>query len=153
PPTGLMLIQGPLVLGWCRARWGLLPRTENGCIQASQPPHIDRLDLWLKARIQVRSRRDWYFLKLHAHGAHEFHHEALLGEPMVRFHQDLADRARCDPHFHYHYVTAREMYNLVKAAEDGWTGTVVEALDYRLVKDGSPRPPQSLGSEHEALLA
>jgi hypothetical protein len=55
----------------------------------------------------------------------------------VRFHHDLADRARRDPSFHYHYVTAREMYNLVKAAEEGWRGSVAEALDYRLVWDGS----------------
>ena len=64
-----------------------------------------------------------------------YSHEALLGEPMVRFHRDLADRARRDPSFHYHYVTAREMYNLVKAAEEGWKGTVADALDYHLVWD------------------
>jgi hypothetical protein len=52
---------------------------------------------------------------------------------MVRFHRHLAERAAGDPRFHYHYVTAREMYNLVKAAEDGWKGTIAEALDYRLV--------------------
>jgi hypothetical protein len=54
---------------------------------------------------------------------------------MVQFHRDLADRARRDPCFHYHYVTAREMYNLVKAAEDGWRGAVAEALDYQMVWD------------------
>ena len=133
PPNGLMLIQGPLVLDWRRARWGLVPRTENGCLQTSQPPHIDRLALWLKARVQVPTRPDWFFVKLHAHGAEECCHEVLLGESMVRFHQDLADRARHEPGFHYHYVTAREMYNLVKAAEAGWTGAVAEVLDYDLV--------------------
>jgi hypothetical protein len=135
PPDGLMLIQGPLVLNWRRRRWGLIPGTENGCLQASQPPHIDRLDLWLKARIQVPTRPDWFFVKLHAHGAPEDSDEVLLGEAMVRFHRDLADRARRDPSFHYHYVTAREMYNLVKAAEAGWKGPVLDALDYRLVWD------------------
>jgi hypothetical protein len=54
----------------------------------------------------------------------------LLGEPMVRFHEHLADRAARDPNFRYHYVTAREMANLVKAAEAGWTGTVDGARDY-----------------------
>ena len=83
-------------------------------------------------------RPDWFFVKLHAHGAPESSHEVLLGEPMVRFHQDLADRARRDPDFHYHYVTAREMYNLVKAAEEGWSGTVAEALDYHLVWERRP---------------
>jgi hypothetical protein len=56
----------------------------------------------------------------------------LLGEPMVRFHEDLARRACENPHFHHHYVTAREMYNLVKAAEAGFQGSVAEALDFEL---------------------
>ena len=133
PPDGLMLIQGPLALDWRQRRWGLVPRIENGCLQASQPPHIGRLEPWLKARVQVPSRPDWFFVKLHAHGAPESSQGVLLGEPMERFHQDLADRARRDPNFHYHYVTAREMYNLVKAAEEGWSGAVAEALDYHLV--------------------
>ncbi len=133
PAKGLMLIQGPLVLDWRRPRWGLVPQAENGCLQASQPPHIDRLALWLKAKVQVPGRPDWFFVKLYAHGAHENSHEVLLGEPMARFHEDLADRARRDPNFHYHYVTAREMYNLVKAAEEGWRGSVAEALDFHLV--------------------
>ena len=30
--------------------------------------------------------------------------------------------ARRDPEFAFHYVTAREMYNLVRAAEAGWSG-------------------------------
>jgi hypothetical protein len=135
--NGLMLIQGPLVLDWGRRRFGVLPRVENGCIQASQPPHIGRLELWLRAKVQVPSRPDWFFVKLHAHGAPEISHEVLLGEPMLKFHQDLADRARRDPNFHYHYVTAREMYNLVKAAENGWRGTVADALDHHLVWNGA----------------
>jgi hypothetical protein len=133
PGAGLMLVQGPLVLDWGRRHGGLFPRMENGHIQGSQPPEIRRLDLWLKARIQVPGRPDWFFVKLHTHGAHDYNHEVLLGEPMVRFHQDLADRARSDPEFHYHYVTAREMYNLAKAAEEGWSGPVAEARDYRLL--------------------
>ncbi len=57
----------------------------------------------------------------------------LLGEPMVRFHQGLAEQAHQDPNFHFHYVTAREMYNLIRAAESGWTGNVAEARDFELV--------------------
>ncbi len=77
--------------------------------------------------MQIPARPDWFFVKLHSHGAEEASHEALLGEPMVRFHADLAAEAGRKPKFHYHYVTAREMYNLVKAAEAGWTGGVAEA--------------------------
>jgi hypothetical protein len=138
PDDALMLIQGPLMLDWQRPRWGLIPRIENGCLQASQPPHIDRLETWLGARVQVPGRPDWFFVKLHAHGAPEESHDVLLGEPMARFHRDLAERARRDPDFHYHYVTAREMYNLVKAAEDGRKGTVAECLGYPLVWEARP---------------
>jgi hypothetical protein len=133
PANSLLLIQGPLLLDWRRRKFGLLPKMENACLQASQPPSIDRLRLWLRARVQVASRPDWFFVKLHAHGAGEQSHEALLGEPMVRFHQALAQYACEHPNFHYHYVTAREMYNLAKAAEAGWKGSVAEARDFELV--------------------
>lgn len=132
PERGLMLIQGPLLLDWRRRKLRLLPRLENACIQGSQPPSIERLENWLRARVQVASRPDWFFVKLHTHGANEDNHEVLLGEPMVRFHDELARRARDNPRFHFHYVTAREMYNLAKAAEAGWRGSIADALDFEL---------------------
>ena len=138
PPESLMLIQGPLLLDWAHRKWGLLPHVECGCIQANQPAHIGRVDLWLKARVQVPTRPDWFFVKLHTHGAPEANQRVLLGEPMVEFHRALARRASADPTFRYHYVTAREMYNLVRAAEAGWRGTVAEARDFRLVWDDRP---------------
>jgi hypothetical protein len=135
PPRSLMLIQGPLVLDASRRTRGIFPRVENGCIQASQPAEIGRVDAWLKARVQVPTRPDWFFVKLHTHGAPEANQRVLLGAAMVEFHRALARRSADDPTFHYHYVTAREMYNLVRAAEAGWRGPVVEARDFRLVWD------------------
>ena len=140
PPGSLMLIQGPLVLDWRRRKWGLIPRVENACLQANQPPTIERLDLWLKARVQVPSRPDWFFVKLHTHGAPEANQQVLLGEPMVQFHRALAQHAAEDPNFHFHYVTAREMYNLARAAEMSWQGSIVEARDFQLIWDDRCRP-------------
>ena len=68
PRDGLMMIQGPLILNWRRRKWGLIPRIENSCLQGNQPPAVDRLDAWLSARVQVPTRPDWYFVKLHTHG-------------------------------------------------------------------------------------
>jgi hypothetical protein len=133
PSEALLLIQGPLVLNWRERKWGLVPRVENGCLQGNQPPSLARLDQWLKARVQVPSRPDWFFVKLHTHGAPEANQRVLLGEPMVRFHADLARRASENANFFYHYLTAREMYNLVKAAESGWNGSVADARDFQLV--------------------
>jgi hypothetical protein len=127
-----MLIQGPLVLDWGRRKWGVVPRVENGCIQGNQPPTMSRLDLWLRARVQIPSRPDWYFVKLHTHGAPEANQRVLLSDKMVQFHRGLADRSLSDPDFHVHYVTAREMYNLARAAEAGWTGSVADARDFCL---------------------
>jgi hypothetical protein len=158
PPQGsLLLVQGPLLLDWKRRKWGIFPRLENGCLQGSQPPSIDRLDQWLRARVQVPSRPDWFFVKLHCHGAEDA--DVLLGEATVRFHEALAERARQDQRFHYHYVTAREMYNLVKAAEAGFTGPVADALDCEMLPGPGLQPGReaatrsSTGAERSSLLA
>jgi hypothetical protein len=127
PRDGLLLIQGPLSLGWSGGR--LMPRIENGCIQRSQPPTMARLDRWIRANVHVPSRPDWVFVKLHTHGATEANQRVLLGDAMIEFHRSLAKRAAADARFCYHYLSAREMYNLAKAAEAGWTGDVASARD------------------------
>lgn len=131
----LLFVQGPLLLDWRRRKWGLLPRLENGCLQSTQPPSLDRLDTWIRARVGVSQRPDWVFIKLHAHGAPEEAHGTLLGGPMIRFHEELAARAKANPKFHYHYVTAREMYNLARAAETGFRGSVAEAIDFEVTSN------------------
>jgi len=136
PDKSLLMIQGPLLLDWKSRKWGIVPRLENGCLQASQPPDLQRLQNWIQARVQVPARPDWFFVKLHAHGAPEDAHQVLLGEPMIRFHEDLAKQAQDNPRFHYHYVTAREMVNLAKAAEAGYKGPVNEARDYLFLSNG-----------------
>lgn len=128
PPGSLMLIQGPLRLWW-RRPWGR-PRVENGCLQKGQAPTMERLDQWIRAGVAVSNRSDWIFVKLHSHGAKAENREVLLGRQGVEFHRALAARAADDPLFKYHYVTAREMYNLAKAAELGWSGSVIEAVDW-----------------------
>src|SRR4029077_1845749 len=110
---------------------------ENGCIQGNQPPTLERLEFWLKARVQAPWRPDWFFVKLHTHGAKEANQRVLLGEAMLRFHRGLARRAAEKPNFRYHYVTAREMYNLAKAAEAGWQGSVNDARDFRMLRNSS----------------
>jgi hypothetical protein len=136
PVDALLLIQGPLLLNWRRLKWGFLPRIENGCLQAGQPPNRERLHLWLDASIQVPTRPDWFFVKLHTHGAWEINRQVLLGDPMIQFHRTLAALAKTNARFHFHYVTAREMFNLVKAAEAGWRRSVADARDFRLLWNG-----------------
>ena len=122
PRDALMLIQGPLLFNWNKPKHGFLPRIENGCIQANQAMTMERRgEGGLRARVQVPRRKDWFFVKLHTHGAPEANSRMLMGEPGVRFHRGLAARAKADPHFHYHYVTAcDEMYNPPRSRRRGW---------------------------------
>jgi len=130
----LLLMQGPLGLNWGRRKWGLLPRLENGDLTGANPPTIQRLKLWLELCPRVKNGAPWVFIKLHTHAGIPRNYRALLGDPARRFYEGLAQLARHVPGFHYHFVTAREMVNLIHAAEDGKTGAPGEWLDYRYAK-------------------
>jgi hypothetical protein len=118
----LLIVQGPLALNWQRKKFGFLPRVENGDLTALNPPTKERLRLWLDCRISVEGRPNWLFIKLHTHGAKPENTRMLLGEPMRAFHGSLADLAATDSSIRFHYVTAREMVNILHAAEDGHSG-------------------------------
>ena len=119
PAGGLLMIQGPLALGWKRRGWRLSPALENGELHGGRPPTLGRLKLWLRAGVCVAARPDWLFIKLHTHGALERNAAMLLGEPMRQFHEALAQFARQRPALRYYYVTARELASLVHQAEQG----------------------------------
>ena len=134
----LLLVQGPLGLNWKLRKWGVLPRIENGDLTGANPPTLDRFHLWTRLAPQVKNGPPWLFVKLHTHGGIPRNYRSLLGEAAHRFHQGLATFARSQPTFRYHYVTAREMVNLIHAAESGFTGEPASAFDFRL-----PPPPAS----------
>jgi hypothetical protein len=119
PKKGLLMIQGPLALDWSRRKYGFLPGLDNADLHGRFAPTKALLENWLQAGVGVAGRPDWVFIKLHTHGAKEDNASMLLGEPMKRFHQALADRAAQDEKFRYYYVTAREMADLVDQAESG----------------------------------
>ena len=123
----LLTIQGPLALNWQRRSRGIFPRIENGDLTGANPPTLQRFRLALRQGISVANRPEWVFVKYHTHGGIEPNFETLLGERMAKFHESLAG---CGD-FDLHYVTAREMANLVHAAEDGCTGPPNEYRDYR----------------------
>lgn len=127
----LLLVQGPLGLNWSRRKWGLVPRLENGDLTGANPPTLQRARLWLEFCPRVKNGAPWVFIKLHTHAGIPRNYRALLGDPARRFYDALAGLSRDVPGFHHHFVTAREMVNLVHAAEDGKTGSPAEWLDYR----------------------
>jgi hypothetical protein len=130
----LLIVQGPLALNWNRRKYGLLPRIENSDLTAANPPTVERLRLWLDCRIAVEGRPNWLFIKLHTHGAKPENTAMLLGEPMRAFHRALAALAAADHTLRFHYVTARELVNIVHAAEAGHSGDPGTFRDFRYRK-------------------
>lgn len=136
PEGDLMIIQGPLRLDWGRRKWGLVPRIENSDLRASFPPTPERVDLWIKAGITVEGRPDWLFVKVHTHGAQDPDLDTLLGDDADSMFSYLESRYNDGERYQLHYVNAREMYNIARAAEDGKQGNPVDYRDYVI-----QRPP------------
>jgi hypothetical protein len=122
PAGDLMIIQGPLGFMWRNRKLGIVPRIDNADVRTSNPPTPDRIDAWVKTGIHVKGRPEWIFVKVHTHGAPERDVELLLGEPMRRAFEYLETRYNDGRQWKLHYVSAREMANLVVAAEDGAAG-------------------------------
>lgn len=125
----LLMIPGPLDLDWRRRKWGLLPRIDNAELSGANPPDPRRITNWLKPRIHVPGRPEWVFVKLHTHGCVPANRDAVLGAAMQNLHRALADGFKQDNRC-LHYVTAREMANLVLAAENGAEGDPDPWRDY-----------------------
>jgi len=132
PKTFPLIVQGPLAIHAARrrGRWPV-PRIDNGELTGAYPPTLDRLGLWRRAAITVKGRPDWVFIKLHCHGMDPRDTPALPGAPTQQFLQALREDAQRGGHS-VHFVTAREMANILLASCDGRDGSPGNFRDYRL---------------------
>ncbi|MBT3190957.1 MAG: hypothetical protein HN341_00220, partial [Verrucomicrobia bacterium] len=117
--SAVMMIPGPLALNWGGRKWGCVPRLENGELSGASPATPQRLQLWRRVGVHVPGRPEWTVVKLHTHGCIDENQPALLGPSMVAFHRTLAAICAEDRNCRLHYVTARELFNILKAAESG----------------------------------
>ncbi len=122
PSGDLLMIPGTLGLNWRMRKFGIIPKIENGEIRDSSPPSASRVDSWIKENIHIEGRPDWIFIKIHTHGTQEGAKEALLGKPIREMHRYLTTKYNDGKDYALHYVSAREMFNIVKAAEAGHSG-------------------------------
>ncbi len=139
----LLLIEGPLAMslrddlpGRGKGSRGRV-RIESAALDASDPPTRGRLATWIDQGVHVEGRPEWVFVKVHTHGAPEGNAEVMLGEPMHALHTELRARTRALG-AKLHYVTAREMYNVARAAMDDREGEPSDFYDYEV-----PPPPRA----------
>ncbi|OVE77829.1 hypothetical protein BVX99_01570 [bacterium F16] len=130
PKESLLMIQGPLALNKQKKKFGLLPGIENGDLTLANPPTYERLSLWANLGISVEGRGEWVVVKLHTHGADPENMGALLGEPMRQFAHDLARFMEEKDGWNAHFVTARQLTNIIKAAEKGESGNPMDYCDF-----------------------
>jgi hypothetical protein len=139
----LLILQGPLAIAPRRGP-GIPLRIDAGALTSRDPATESRLRTWIAQGVSVLGRPEWVFLKLHTHGAPEREAASLLGDPQRRFHDALAALATSGE-FLVHYVTAREMYNIARAAMAGETGDPFAHRDYEI-----PPPPRAQGGRSSA---
>lgn len=121
PSGDLMIIQGPIYVDW-RAH-----HVETAAIEKFERYVPRRIAYWQRAHIHVTGRPEWVFIKLHTHGMQS--REELLGHDLNALCSGLEDQFKNFP-YRLHYVTAREAYNIIKAAEAGENGNPNNFRDY-----------------------
>ncbi|MGB2663723.1 MAG: hypothetical protein WAK48_06960 [Candidatus Acidiferrum sp.] len=127
-----LMIQGPLLVDFGRRKRGwLLPGIENSELSGVNPPTLRRLDLWRDAAIAVRGRPEWVFIKLHCHGLAPGEESVMFGPSIQRFLRDLVEGSRNGVEYKLHFVTLREMVNVILAACDGQNGNPGDYRDFR----------------------
>jgi hypothetical protein len=119
----LMIFQGPTAFDWRHSR------IDDGSVENSSPPHPRRLGVWLKANVHVLGRPEWVFVKLHTH-AMQNRASFLSSACDATF--AAMEHWWTRPPFRLHYVTAREAFNIVKAAEAGHSGDPDDFRDFVL---------------------
>jgi hypothetical protein len=127
-PGRLLMFQGPMTLV------PTIELFEYGAIETDQQPSPERVDRWIAARIAVKGRPEWIFVETHTHGLQS--EDVMLSTATDRMLSHLEARYGTGD-FRLHYVTAREAYNIVRAAEDSLSGDPDSFRDYEI------RPPRN----------
>jgi hypothetical protein len=145
-----LMVQGPLTLDFHPSNSSRPFRVDNAALTAANPASLHRLQLWKQAAISVKGRPDWIFMKLHCHGMDPGDEAGVLGSGMQQFLRELTAGAEKREEI-LHFVSAREMVNIILAACDGREGNPGEFRDYQL-KRGRPALSAARHSEKSTVL-
>lgn len=137
----LMIFQGPLVFALTWNPVHLFFDLDDGNIHPSVPASPRRVDRWIGAGIHVPQRPDWLFVKVFTHGvSSDADEDVTLGASFDTALSHLERRYNDGQRYVLHYVTAREAYNLARAAASGAPGDPAPYWDQpisRYLADGA----------------
>ncbi|HUV30004.1 MAG TPA: hypothetical protein VMY05_02770 [Acidobacteriota bacterium] len=131
---GLMIMEGPQVINWSDWRFKTHPVIDDGNLYPDVPTSFERFELWLRADVHVQGRPNWVFIRPFTHGAYlrDGAFDDILGERLDGMLTQVEERYNDGIKYRLHYMTAREAYNVVKAAEAGYDGNPDEFRDFVL---------------------
>jgi hypothetical protein len=121
----LMIFEGPIAFEF--KSMGL----EYGAVESYAIPNPNRINRWIDTNIHVKGRPEWVFIKVYSHGVQSS--DTILNHHLDLMLQSLQEICK-KRGISLHYMTAREAYNVVKAAEDGKDGNAENYKDYRIPK-------------------
>jgi hypothetical protein len=131
PEGDLVMLQGPLIMVPTPNPAKLFFLVEDGDVHPGVPLTPQRVDAWVRANIHVAGRPDWVFIKVHSHAGSSVEDlEETLGPHFENALTYLETRYNDGTHYVLHYVTAREVYNLIRAAADGKQGDPRQYFNY-----------------------
>ena len=131
PVGDLLIFQGPLLLVPTARPAKLFLEVENAEIHAAVPVTPRRVDAWMRANIHVEGRPEWRFIKIHTHGAStKADADEILGPELDQALTYLEKAYNDGTHYVLHYVTAREAFNVARAAADNRQGDPRQYYDY-----------------------
>lgn len=129
----LMIFEGPSTISWTG-------KLEYGAVESDLLPTRERIGKWIDTNIHVPGRPGWVFIKVYSHGIQS--EKDILDAHLERMLTDLENICK-ERGMSLHYVTAREAYNMVKAAEEGLEGNPEAYRNYRIP------PPLIRGAKKE----
>jgi len=138
-----MIFEGPYVIDWTDWQFRTHPTFDDGNLYWEIKTSRHRFDVWLDANVHVEGRPNWVFIRPFTHGAvlSGSGYDNILGRNIDQMLTEVEKHYRDNPKYRLHYMTAREAYNVVKAAEDGKDGNPNEYRDYRIEPYLYPQNP------------
>lgn len=130
---GLLCIQGPLGFNAQTRKYGIIPRIENGCLSADIPVTKARIKIWLQQHIHLSGRPDVIFIKLHTHGTQEKIMDYFFNQNGLDYLYTQLESICASPDYRLYYVSARQMYNVVKGLEIDPYASPVDLFDSELI--------------------